>query len=152
VVPPLAEPVTVNGLQLPQRLLELIAAGRWRCPSDVGSLRALTGLHDAADFLFMDVPSIRRNTDALIAEIARGDATLFGLTSSRQLAGPDVPGILDVDRAVLIAATYGDGMLCLDYREHPERPEVVVSVWSAGPTRWRALAADIAAFASLLGL
>ncbi len=63
--------------------------------------------------------------------------------------------LFDVDQCVLIACTIGDGILCLDYREQPGGPTVVVSDWGAQPqggVAWRVIAPDIERFADELGL
>jgi len=151
-----AERYVVNGLPLPAPLVALIEAGRWRKPSDVGPLRALTGLHDADDLLFCDVASMQRNTEQMIDELERGNPTLFGLASGRRSAAPVTDrSLLDVDLCVLIACTAGDGIVCLDYRQQPERPAVVVSEWGARPNggvAWREIAADIEQLAARVGL
>lgn len=145
----------VNGLSLPDALVALLEATRWRRPGDVDRLCVLTGLHDAGDLLFCDLASMSRNTEQLVTELDR-DAALFGLASSRRSGEPVADrSVLDVDQCVVVACTSGDGLICLDYRADRERPAVVVSDWGAGAqgqVAWRTVALGIEQFAEAAGL
>jgi hypothetical protein len=146
--------VAVNGLELPGALVELVDAGRWRRPGTVDELRRLTGLVDAHDLEFLGIESMELNTRALVATVeVPDDARRFRLASSRHDRRPVTdPSVLDVDLAVLIAATHGDAMLCLDYRAHPDHPTVVVSDWPGAEARWRVLSPNIETLAKQLSL
>jgi hypothetical protein len=141
----------INGCQLPTALVDLLRSGRWRRPEDVETLRNVTGLSDADQLLFCDPVSMRVNTEHLVAELQR-DPGLFGLASSRTNGAAVSEPMLDIDQAVVVAATFGDGILCLDYRASRERPAVVVSDWSTGQARWRRIAADVEELSDKLGL
>jgi hypothetical protein len=93
---------------------------------------------------------MQRNTAALVAEVDR-DVELFGLGSSVRTGAAVPEPRLDVDRAVVVALTSGDGLICLDYRDDPERPRVVVSDWTAGPVRWRVVARDVEEVVARIG-
>ncbi len=146
--------VLVNELPLPPALLDLLEAGRWKPPGDLADLRRLTGLDDVAQLAFFDVANMRSETRQLLANAEDAQlARLRGLESSRRAGAPvGAPGALDVDRAVVLAATFGDGILCLDYRGSLARPAVVVTDWSGPACRWRVLAPDVETFAALLKL
>jgi len=139
---------------LPPFLVELIASGRWKCPEDDQRLRELTDLPDVCDLRFCSVEQMREYTEGLCQDVddPRAAAT-FGLASSRRTGRKVALPLLDVDRAVMIALTYSDSILCLDYRDHPDRPAVVVSDWSPpGGAKWQVIAPDIETFAELVGL
>jgi hypothetical protein len=116
----------VNGHIIPPELVHMTETGRWgpRCrPGD------LTGLpiKDGDDLALLDVAEMIRNTDALRAALARGEGRFLGLTHGKTPA----PGLLDVDAAVMIAATRGQEALVLDYSKG-EFPRVVATagrVW-----------------------
>ena len=150
----MSQPIFINGLDLPGALVQLVEGGRWRRPDDVAELRRLTGFADADDLELLGFESMEQNTLGLVEKLdTPGNAQLFGLASSRRAGRPVTdPAVLDVDLAVLIAATFGDGMLCLDYRGRRDRPAVLISDWPAGGVRWRPLFPDIETLALHLRL
>jgi hypothetical protein len=143
-------PETVNGLVLPQFLVELIGAGRWKRPADAGSLGKLTGVEHAQDFELFTVEKMASNTKTMVATFEQR-AELFQLSSSArgELEASNVDR-LDVDRAILIGATFEEEFLALDYRS--DNPCIRVTDYSSKPMKWREIAVDIESFANILRL
>lgn len=126
-------PSSINNLPLPRFLDELLASLRWKRPTDTTALAQLTGVEGARYFELFSLESMRSNTQALLERFEKS-AAIFGLTSSaRGRADAASPALLDVDRAILIAATFEEEFIALDYRDSLERPSVRVTDYSARP-------------------
>ena len=131
----------VHGHILPPRLVELIEAGSWRSRAacDFSALP----IEDREDLLLLDLAGMERNTQSLKAAFAGRQGGILGLTDSSAPAA----GLLAVDLAVLIAVTYGQEGLALDYSVG-ERPRVVAT---SGST-WVEVAPSIEVLVELIRL
>jgi hypothetical protein len=118
---------SVRGHVLPTALVELLATRRWGPGVAPARLRALTG---SADLDLLDLAGMHTNTDALVAAFERGGADALGLTR-----GTAAPGRLDVDQAVLVAASLEQDALALDYAG-VARPRVVATTDGPDGVRW----------------
>ena len=140
--------MVVNGLPLPRELLALIGAGRWTAPAD----------RSGVDHLFPENGGLRPYSVEQMASETRA------LCDPRWwvpvlLGAPDPdepPGDID-PRVAVIVADLGHGFdqpIALDYRASPDRPRVITLRWSkpVERSRWVVVAADIVAFAELVGL
>jgi hypothetical protein len=108
--------IVVNRHVLPNLLAAMIEDGTW--PPSASAAEAFSpAIGDTADLLFLDVTAMVLNTEGLEAAIARGDGPLHGLTSG----GPHKAGLLEVESAVVIAATHGEELVALDYSGTPRR-------------------------------
>jgi hypothetical protein len=118
--------VTVNGHELPRALAELAQAGQWQ---------RLTLNAPPVEIEEPLVPrtgsEMGRNTQVLADALAAGDGALFGLAE----AGGGSPGLLDITQAVVIAATFGEEFLALDYSAG-DPPRVVATADQAEGVRW----------------
>jgi hypothetical protein len=117
--------ITVNGLALPEKLEALLLAGRWppaRGKADASGLP----IDDGDLLMFFDVAAMEANTQDLLDAVARGESWLFWLIDG----GPAKPGFLDVSQAVMIASTYGQESLVLDYSGGGE-PRVLCTDYDA---------------------
>lgn len=145
--PPIA-PQAINGWPLPQRLVHLIATGRWRFPPPV--LPAAFQGRAPAITLY--------GPDALLHENAcwrRGAALFLGARG-----GGYRPGAIDPGSSLLIgdAGRARDRPLALDYRPvvrgQAGEPPVAIACWppGLGAVRWVWLAPDVSTLAAWLGL
>lgn len=136
----------INGLRLPESLLRLINAGRWRCPNDMSKINEVFPDHGDMSFYSFDRMPIEN------AFWLDKDSPVF-------LGTPDPtrpPGDLDPQRSVLIAdmGIGTDQPIALDYRSDPADPPVVTLQWAerGRSNRWVTIAPNVEAFADLLGL
>ena len=136
----------VNGHILPPRLVHMITAGRWGPSCRAADLSTLP-IEDKDDLVLLEVPEMIRNTHELRVALARGDGTLFALRED----GPSVPGFLDVNQAVVIAATYGQEALALDYSVG-EQPRVVATHYEPEGVSWVEVASSFDDLLSTLKL
>lgn len=138
--------VFINKLPLPQGLLDLIDAGRWRLPADQSKV----------DIAFPE----------------RGELRLFSLsympfenehwineTNPVFRGVPDdanPPGDIDPQQSVLIGdlGLGYDQPIALDYRVSLQEPRVLTLKWSqtGRANRWVEIAPNIRAFGEMLGL
>jgi hypothetical protein len=118
---------TVHGHVLPTALVELLATNRWGPGVAPAWLRTLTG---SDDLDLLDLAGMHTNTDALVAAFERGEADALGL-----IRGTAEPGRLDVDQAVLVAASLEQDAVALDYAGWA-RPRVVATAYGADGVRW----------------
>jgi hypothetical protein len=144
----------VAGHVLPERLAEMLATGRWGRAGRQApglDLRALP-IEDQDDLVFLGLPEIIANTRELKAAYERGEGMLLGLVRNDPAPLPDR---LDVDRAVLIAVTYGQEALALDY-SRPGPPRVVATASSShsppGVGAWVEVAPTFEELLALVGL
>lgn len=143
----------VNGLKIPTRLVELIEAGRFKCPADVTVLAEITGAGDAEGFGFASLEGLTRGTAAEIELQKQPYGHLYGLTASSDPNAPRDLDLLDVDRSVPIAGNYDEEQIALDYRENLDEPKVVCNtpMPNSKPARWRVIALTFDEFADRLG-
>ncbi|WP_421732978.1 hypothetical protein [Cellulomonas sp.] len=123
----------VRGNVLPTALVELLATGRWGPGTRPAHLLAPTAAvgGDLVDVLdLLDLALMHGNTDALVAAYERGEGDALGLTR-----GAAAHGRLDVDHAVLIAASREQDALALDY-SRPGAPRVVATDDGPAGVRW----------------
>jgi SMI1-KNR4 cell-wall len=139
--------VYVNGLTLPDLLIEILESGRWKAPEDK-ILLANFGIEDVGDLEFLTLEEMESNTAQSKMLIEKGYGDMMGLTSKNEMA-PD--GYLNVSQSVVIAATHGDEALCLDY-SNSENPKVVASCVLNNKMRWKTVAESFEKFVELLSL
>jgi hypothetical protein len=137
----------INGLPLPQQLIELVAAGRWRHPGDSVLQSAIPFLRDPVDFL-ESFERIERESSGLVTY------DLMALGIRREHGAVVCWPMLDGNRAILIAVCRfaGDDVaIALDYREDANVPRVVASHWhDSGQCEWQIVAPTFAAFVQVL--
>jgi hypothetical protein len=78
---------------------------------------------------------------------------VYSLIVSSHLASTssDV-GLLDIDKAVVIAINTDEDVICLDYHLNHEEPCVVTSIWGKGRViRWHIISPNFREFAQKLG-
>ena len=148
---------TVRGLRLPEPLVHLLAAGRWRDSDERALRRALPWFEDPLIFL-SSVRWMRRESESLDREVDdEPSAGLFRLRrGSRELHPVELPW-LDVEQAILVAVNRNPGddvAVALDYRTAPADPRVVASDFWTNPAEcsWRVVSQTFTEFATLLEL
>ena len=147
--------MTINGLPLPSLLCHLVESRAWKRPDDDASFRELTKTGNPEDFTFLDFDGMARETGA--ARQLAADLTTARLYGLKPLGGSEAPGnheeLLDVAKAVMIAVSWDEDAVFLDYRSSSE-PSVVLSSWSddAGNVTSRKLASNFDEFARCVGL
>jgi hypothetical protein len=151
--------VLINGLPLPRDLLDLVAAGRWRQPTDMSGIDALFADHGG--FYPYGFDCMRSETEGLLP---RREVMWLGAPDSY-----NPPGDIDMTKAVLIAdiGIGWDQPVALDYRLSLQQPRVLTLRWLTcdyvSPTgevggyngegnRWVVLAPDFKTFAELAKL
>jgi hypothetical protein len=137
---------SVLGHLLPGELSDLLASGRWGPGQAPGDLRALP-LDDPGDLALLDLAQMEANTADLAALVDQGAGDVLGLTREHRPPA----GWLAVDRAVVVAATYGQEGLALDY-SRPGEPRVVATSAATGDRRWVQVAATFGDLLDLLGI
>lgn len=138
-------PVVVNGHLLPETLAEMLAAGHWGPSSRPTDLSALP-IEDKEDLTLLDLPQIVANTRSLQAAFDRGEGRVL-----RLVRGNAVPGHLDVDQAVMIAVTYGQEALVLDYSSSGP-PRVLATADEGSGGGWVEVAANFDDLLGVIGL
>ena len=142
----------INRHDLPCLLLELIAQGRWKVPSESEAIWSLTGFEKSARLRFLDVSGMEGITSQAIALADSDPADGYGLARDEKADGK--PGYLNVDKAVAIAIDYDEGLICLDYSCNEEEPRVVCSSWPEGAASctWHTIAGSFGEFVSAIRL
>jgi hypothetical protein len=126
--------VTINDLELPQRLVEVLREGRWRGRLNATKFSASIGMKAPLPLLY-DLEGIRGANRHWRAE--KRDVYL-GTPS----AGSPTPGDIDPNRSLLIGELEPDVMIALDYRTEP--PSVVFCLPDAPLlSPWTRVAASI---------
>lgn len=150
--------ITIGGHPLPERLCQLIAAGRWKAIKDTRLLGEVTGADHPHLLHFLTTPGIRDNLEGL-HEIVNDKASYnaeydYGMASSRQAGHPVALPLLDVDQALPIMVNLAEFMVCLDYRPNPNEPVVVAPDLNSVPggAVWHIIAPSFDALARQLGL
>lgn len=113
--------MVVNGLPLPRDLLDLIEAGRWRCPADQSGLDLW--FPERSEFCCYTFQTMESETTV----IHRENTPMW-----RGKPDPDhPPGDIDPRLAVLIAdlGLGYDQPIALDYRPSLTRPRVLTLRW-----------------------
>ena len=108
---------------------------------------SLLPIEDKVDLFLLGVSEMIRNTEELRAAIARGEAELFALRDN----GVEIPGSLDVNQVVVIAATYGQEVLVLDYSKG-KTPRVVATHYEMSRLHWVEVASSFDDLVNILRL
>lgn len=138
--------LSINDLPLPILLVEMLHSGRWKAPNDKDVIRHL-GIEDADDLSFIDLVQMKNNTNQLHQLIVDGYGDVMGLCSNNlELLAK---GYLDVTKAVIIAATFGDEALCLDYSSSII-PKIVATGYTGSQARWKVVADNLEKFVEIL--
>ena len=144
----------INGLPLPQHLINLISQGLWKCPTDTKALRQLTGSKSSSDFDFLGFEMMKseNKTDRLVEDPKL--AKIYGLASSAR-SGKEITdtNLLDVDKAVFIALNWDEEAICLDYRSGREKPRIISACLEGRQSaNWKIISPDIESFTAAIGL
>jgi len=146
----------VNNLALPTYLVELIKSGRWKKPENINRLSEMTGVQRPEDFSFLSVDGMERETNGGYFTVEQGIGNIYGIYSSRDTKESlHRADFLDVVNSIIIAVNWDEEVICLDYRENPNEPSVVLSIYpttSEGSVIWKVLAKNFRGFAEKLSL
>lgn len=134
--------IRINGYELPDLLVRLLDEGAWGPDCRDASFDKLP-IEDKDDLTLFDVSAMVRNTQELYDALARGEGPVLALSHGAAA----LPGVLDVSRAVLIAATRGQEALALDYSQG-----VPARVVATTDTSWVEVARDFDELARMIGL
>ncbi|MGC4809732.1 hypothetical protein ACLQ29_04280 [Micromonospora sp. DT228] len=144
----------INGLPLPDPLIDLIESGRWRHPGDEVLRHLIPWLDDPLDF--MTTIDELRLQNRLTAQLDSDTMGFFHI--GRGSAGrPVVMPWLDLDQAVFIAVCRyaGDDIsIALDYRTNPSDPRVLATavIPAARHCSWRQVTPTFTQFVDALHL
>ena len=146
----------VRGLALPDLLIDLLAAGRWRHPGDDVVREVVPWFEDPLIFL-TSVDHMHRESRSLDLFADNSRSSELFRVARRSVVGPVELPWLDVELAFLVAVNRmpGDDVaIALDYRSDPSDPRVVASDLWTDPKQcaWRVVAPTLSAFAEMLGL
>jgi hypothetical protein len=125
----------INGLPVPQLLLDLVSQGRWRHPGDDALRNLAPGLYspvyDPVEFLSLDRMVRESRSDVY----DRNTMETFKERAGSTDEVPDLPWI-DIEKRVFIAvcAPGADVGIALDYRPSPDNPRVVALCYSGDPS------------------
>jgi hypothetical protein len=125
----------VLGHQLPPLLVKLIEEGKrgsrqWLPTSALNKMLAKAGLPPVELDMTMDEVDTMTRETLSISAMTINDANerkqmfeLYRQASSKEL-GHDIEddGIIDIDKTVFIAGNHDEEVICLDYRNNPEKP------------------------------
>ena len=146
---------SVNGLDLPSIILELIAANRWQMPTDPARLRRFfydfgePGMGGPKLFL---PPQMQSETNGML----KWGHALCGKADPNNL-----PGDIEPTKTVIIGDTGigWDAPIALDYRKMSDDPSVLWFYWrppanqdKREPWRWVQISPTAASFAETLEL
>jgi hypothetical protein len=151
--------MSVQGLPLPNLLVEMLGDGRWRHPGEQAVQQVMPWVYEELEF--MPIETMRRETAGLARVIEEDElAGIFWVArGSAQVELVELPW-LDIEAAVIIAmARYSDCIqVVLDYRTSAEEPRVVAygeewidlhqgNTWTLG---WRVVAPAFSSFVAAL--
>ena len=144
----------VNGLELPERLIQLTKSRRWKRPADTHVLAELTGAAKPEDFTFLNLKRVAAETGGMLSLWREGHGNYYNLTSANDPDRSTDSRLLQVERTVLIAVNWDDEAICLDYRESLDEPKVVCGTWPPDPEpcQWKVIAETFDAFVEKLAL
>ena len=151
-----AAPVLVRGSAVPDLLLDLLRAGRWRHPGTAALTRAMPWFEDPLDFLSSTSAMERQSRYLDDLMNSEENAQLFKLARGSTTDPVRLPW-LDIDRAFCIAVAHYAGdetAVALDYRTSSSDPCVVANdCWTSGSEMsWRVVAPTFSDFVSRIGL
>jgi len=149
------EEYQVNGLYLPQLLVDLLRQGRWVRPGDATIRQAIPFLPGPVDFL-TDIDRITRNSGFSLVDSPEA-ARLFHSARGSRSDQPILLPWLDAELAVFVAVNRipGDDLgIALDYHTRHDDPRVVASEWRENPVGcfWRETAPTFSQFVEALRL
>ncbi len=127
--------ISVNGLPLPQLLVDLLATGGWRHPGDEAVRRVIPFLSDAVDFL--SIQQMEIESRGHLADNPSTAELFHDVRGARPFAANELPW-RDVTRSVMIAVNREPGAdvaIALDYRTSLDTPRVIASNWQWEPTK-----------------
>ncbi|MBX2802084.1 MAG: hypothetical protein KTR31_30670 [Myxococcales bacterium] len=122
----------VLGCRLPQSLSDRIDGGSWP-PAQPNNGALSPPIEDAADLQWFGLPGMQRETEAV-----------------RQAAGAEGGFADPVDRVIVLACTYDQELVALDFATTP--PRVVASDYRDDGGHWVAVAASFDELARTLGI
>jgi len=138
--------IQINGLPLPQGLLDLIATGRWRCPDNQSKVNRV--FPDRGELKLYSLDYMPFENKWWVDET---DPMFIGASDNAQS-----PGDINPRQSVLIGdlGIGYDQPIALDYRVSLDEPHIVTLQWSAygKENRWVEIAANIDQLAEILGL
>jgi hypothetical protein len=141
--------ITVNGHSLPLSLIRMIDMESWCSSNHLADISNIP-IEDKDDLTFLDTPEMVQNTQELQAAVDRGDGALFALTDSKKDETP-INGFLDVAQAVIIAVTYGQEALALDYSVG-DQPRIVATQYMSEGVIWIQVASNFNELLKILKL
>jgi hypothetical protein len=136
--------VLINGHRLPSLLAKMALTGEWG-PAIKGFDQS--SLPIAEELALLDIQGMEDNTSELYQAFHRGEGPLFGLRDASTLED----GALNIRAAVMIAATYGQEALVLDYSASEEVPRVMATNYS-DQVRWEVICHDFESLLNILKL
>jgi hypothetical protein len=99
---------------------------------------------------------MERETNGGSFIVENGQGNIYGIYSSRDseesLHHAD---FVDIANSIVIADNWDEEVVCLDYRENPNDPSVVLSIYpttNEGSVQWKMLAKNFREFADGLNL
>ena len=154
---------TINGLKLPEKLIQLIETNKWTAPFDKSGIKEILKLpeslkdrfdpfDDYANFATYGLGLMTSETLAIRRwEI---DKDLMFLGKADEIVKP---GTIDSNKSILIADLgFGsDSPFVLDYRVDTEHPSVMIIRWgedSFEDNRWMKIADSFDSFIDKIGI
>src|SRR5688572_29804475 len=113
---------TINGLELPDLLMDLMERNQWKRPKNIDALRTLTGMHRPEKLDFLKLRKMGAESEALFNLYRESHGDLYGLVYDDTAADK-----LDVHRMIVLAVNDDEEGIALDYRG---APSVIVGAWA----------------------
>jgi hypothetical protein len=155
----IAMSIEVNGHQLPSLLVKLIEEGKWG-DRQILSADVVNKLLGKLGLLPIELDMAKDDIQAKDWSKFGGSAEkrprmfeIYGLASSKE-SGYQIENelLLDIDKAIFIAGNNDEEVICLDYRENPAEPRIMIGLWNKTNANWHTIAPDFETFARELGL
>lgn len=134
--------VRINGLVLPEVLVEAVNTGIWQTPKNNSSWRSIFPKQDIVQPMLYSLKGMEGETSWL----AKAGLPYFGCVREGF-----TPGNIDPTQAILIADLGPDRLVALDYRNAETQPSVI-GLTSHKHSCWVLVADNIESFMQRLGL
>ena len=157
------EKYTINGLKLPERLIQLYETNKWTAPFDKSGIREILELpeslrnrfdrfDDYADFTTYGLGVMTSESLAIKRWEAAKDSMFLGKEDEIVK-----PGNIDVNKAILIAdlGIGSDSPFVLDYQQEIDNPSVMIIRWGEDAfkdNRWMKIADSFESFIERIGI
>lgn len=145
--------IKINSHPLPKLLESAIDTGHWKIPEDTTRLRNVTGIDNIGILNFLNPKEMEIET-AAISNLCLDDPenvmNVYSMVNDKD-ANVDRDWKIAVEEIVVIAASFGDDVICLNYKNADDCPEVYVTDWSGAKCQWKKISNSFEEFYASIG-